>query len=177
MNESPVAGNYAATLFELAERDDAAESYGALLDEFVGAYQELEELRAFLDTPRVPLGEKQEAVRASLEGRAPETFIRFLLVVLEKGRQRALPSIARAYADRLDRKAGTVRASITLPYAADDALKSSIVGVIEQTTGQSVEAEFRSDPELIGGMVVQVGDRLLDASLKRQLEKLKWELI
>lgn len=177
MSGSAVARNYAATLFELAEREDSVERYGQLIAHVSALYETEPTFQRFLETPRVALAEKKEVLRRTFEDQMPELFIRFLMVVLERRRQRVLPRIADSYQDALDEQAGRLRTAVTLPFEPDDALKSHIVGALEEHFGKNVVPEFRLDPAILGGLVVRVGDQLMDASLRRQLERLKWELI
>ncbi len=171
-----IGRNYAEVLFELGSREDAVERYGELLDEVATLYEETPEFRAFLETPRVPRAGKEETLRASMT-EAPESFLRFLLVVMERRRQRTLPEMAKAYRELLDDRLQRRRAIVTLAFEADEALRREIVEAIERRVERDVVPEFRVDPSLLGGMVIQVEDRFLDASLKRGLERLKWELI
>lgn len=174
---SAVARNYAATLHELAKREGEEESWGELLDEVAGLYEEDRGFGRFLDAPSVSPAEKKGVLREALGERAPELFQRFLFVVLDRRRHRALPGIARAYRDRLDEAAGRVRASVTLPFEADATLREEILAELERHFGKEVVAEFRRAPELLGGLIVRAGDRLIDGSVRRRLEHLKWEMI
>ncbi|MFQ5689686.1 MAG: ATP synthase F1 subunit delta [Gemmatimonadota bacterium] len=177
MRPDAVARNYAATLYELARREDAIESFGALIEQLARFYGEERAFRSFLDTPRVPLPAKKEALRASLGAGAPELFLRFLFVVLEKRRQRVIPGIATAYGDLVDRQAGRVHASITLPIEADEDLRREILEGLERILGLAVVPHFHRSPELLGGIVVRVGDRLMDGSIRRRLEDLRGYLL
>jgi F-type H+-transporting ATPase subunit delta len=177
MSGSAVARNYAATLFELAEREESVEHYGELIAQVAALYEEESAFRRFLETPRIALAEKKKVLRRTFEDQVPELFIRFLMVVLERRRQRVLPGIAEAYQDSLDEQAGRLRTAVTLPFEPDDALKTHIVGALEEHFGKQVVPDFRLDPAILGGLIVRVGDQLMDASLRRQLERLKWELI
>ncbi len=175
MSGSAVARNYASTLLELAGRDGSEERYGELIAQVGSLYREDSKLSRFLETPSVPLGDKKRVLREAFAG-APEPFIRFLMVVIDRRRQRALPGIADAYLKRLDEIAGRVHASITLPFAPDAALTAKIVGALEARFEKKVVPEFHEDPAIVGGMIVRVDDELLDASIRRQLERLKLEL-
>ncbi len=175
MSTSAVARNYASTLFELAGRDGSEERYGELIAQVGRLYREDSKFSRFLEAPSVPLAEKKQVLREAFVD-APEPFIRFLLVVLDRRRQRAFPGIADAYLERLDEIAGRVHASITLPFAPDEALTAQILGALEKRFGKKVVPEFHEDPAIVGGVIVRVGDELLDASLRRQLERLKLEL-
>jgi F-type H+-transporting ATPase subunit delta len=175
-----IARNYAETLLALAERHGG----GPLVDEFGRAIDEVAELlrheprvREFLETPRVSLDAKKEALRASFSDRVPDLFLRFLLVVLEKRRQGVLPQIAREYHALVDAALGRVRAEITLAREADTELQREIVGSLEHRVGKTVVPFFRVDPDLIGGLIVRVGDQVFDGSLRRRIGSLRRQLL
>lgn len=172
-----VARNYGGALFELAEREGEKERFGAALDAVVEQYRRAPKFRAFLDTPRVPLADKKKTLRAAFGDQLPGLVLNFLLLVLEKRRQRALPEIAAAYNRRLDRSFDRMRARITLPYEADEELEAEIVELVRRRLSMDVVPRFERDPSLLGGMVIQVRDQRLDASLRRQLENLKKQMI
>lgn len=175
MSASAVARNYASTLFELAGRDGSEAEFGALIEGVGGLYEGSAPFRHFLDAPGVPLTEKKDALTRAL-GEAPDLFVRFLMVVMDRRRQRVLPGIAQAYRDMLDEKAGRVRADVTLPFAADEAARSEVVAALEARFKKTVVPEFYEDPKILGGVIIRVGDELMDASVRRQLEQLRREL-
>lgn len=177
MSRSAVARNYAEALLELASREDAEERYGELLDGVAALHRGEPRFRLFLETPRVPLEAKQAAIREALGEDAPELLVRFLLVVLEKRRQRAIPAIAEAYRGLLDEKMGRVHALVALPFEADDALRRELLDALQRTLGRTVVPHFSEDPRLLGGVRVRVGDRVMDGSLRRRLEDLRAELM
>jgi len=175
MSTSAVSRNYAATLFELAGRDGSEERFGELIGASGDLYASDPVFHRFLNAPSVALAEKKDALRTALMG-VPDLFARFLMVVLDRRRQSALPAIAEGYRELLDRQAGRIRATVTLPHAADDALKAVIVEAIERRFQQKMIPEFRTDDRILGGVVVRAGDKLMDASVRRRLEDLKREL-
>ncbi|MDX1579810.1 MAG: ATP synthase F1 subunit delta [Gemmatimonadota bacterium] len=176
MSASAIARNYAATLFELAGRDGSEASYGEWIDEVGSLFGDDRGFRRFLEAPSVASSEKKDVLRRAFEGRAPEPFIRFLMVVLDRRRQRVLPRIARAYRDLLDERAGRVRATVTLPFEADERARADIVDALERRLGKTVVPDFRTDEKILGGVIIKVGDELFDASLRRQLERMRREL-
>lgn len=176
MSASAVARNYAGALFELAGRDGSESAYGALIEEIGSLYADSLEFRRFLDAPGVALREKKDAIQRAFAGRAPSLFVRFLMVLLDRRRQRVLPSIAEAYRDMLDEKAGRVRATVTLPFEADDEARDEIVSALEGRFDKTVVPEFHVDPNILGGVIIRVGDELMDASVRRSLEQLRREL-
>lgn len=177
MSRSAVARHYAEAVFEMASREGEPERYGEHLDAVVLLYREEEAFRAFLETPRIRLEEKKEVLEEVLGPRVPALFLRFLHVVLENRRQRALPEIAEAYRDLLDEQAGRAHASVSLPFAADEALEREVVKGLERSLGKRLMPRFRRELELIGGVRIRVGDLVMDGSLRRRLEDLRAELV
>jgi len=177
VSASAVARNYAAALFELAGRDGSETRFGELVGEIAGLYGTDASFRRFLDAPSVSLEEKKQVIREAFEARAPEPFVRFLLVVLDRRRHHVLPGIAAAYRDLLDERAGRVRATVTLPFDSGEEVKAEIVGTLERLLEREVVPEFHTDARILGGVIVRVGDQLLDASVRRQAEGLRRELL
>lgn len=177
MSRSAVARNYADALRELASRKGAEEEYGELLRDVADLYRDELDFRRFLDTPRVPMEAKKEAVRTALGPDAPRPLLRFLLIVLEKRRHRVLPEIAAAYRDLVDAEAGRVRATVSLAFDAEEPLRAEIVEGLERALDADVVATFRREPALIGGVRVRIGDRVMDGSIRRRMEDLRRELV
>ena len=177
MRTSAVARNYAATLFDLAGRDSNQMRFGELIATIGGLYETEAAFSRFLNTPSIALPEKKAALRTALGGDVPELFARFLMVVLDRRRHNALPGMAAAYRDLLDEEAGRVRPVVTLPFEPDAELAAAIVATLETKFERKMIPEFRTDPAIVGGLIVRAGDRLLDASVRRGLKDLKRDLI
>lgn len=173
MSRSAVVRNYAEALLELAAREGEEERYGRLLAEMATSYREEDDVRRFLQTPRVTLDEKKGALREAYGGRAPEPFVRFLLLVLDKGRQGLLPDLDGAYRELLDEREGRVHAMVTLTEAPGDELEERIRRGLSEAVGRDVLPHFRVDASIVGGIVVRMGDRVMDGSLRRRLADLK----
>jgi F-type H+-transporting ATPase subunit delta len=130
-------------------------------------------VRQFLDTPRVPAAEKKRALRAALAGRAPELFLRFVSVLVDKRRQTLLPEIAEAFRGLVDERMGRVRVQVAISHLPDEALQAEIGNALALRLGRTVIPTFTVDPELLGGMVVQVGDEILDGSVRSCAARLR----
>ncbi len=176
MDRSAVAVNYAATLLELAEREGALDEYASLISAVADMYRDTPDFRGFLETPRVSLEDKKDVIRAVFGGKAPELFLRYLLVVIEKRRFRLLPEIDLAYREQVDEKEGRVRASITLAHPSDAALRKQIGRELSELFDREVIATYKEDAELLGGIVIRIGDRVMDGSVRRRLRDLKHTL-
>jgi len=177
MSRVAVARNYADTFLHLADRADAAETWLTLLDEVAALYRDVPSFRAFLETPRVSLADKRNVIRTVLGSRYPEPFVRFLLVLMEKRRQSLLPDIAVAARELMDERTGRVHAAVTMTVDPDPDLAAEIEAALGRVLGREVKADFRRDPRLVGGMIVRVKDRVMDGSVRRQLQLMRRALI
>ena len=177
MSRYSVARNYADTLFSLAERAGAEEEWLAMLGEIASLYRENTAFRAFLHTPRVASEEKKRMLRSVLGTRYPEPFVRFLMVVMDKRRQGLLPLMEEAYREILNERTGRVHASVTLPYEPDAEFQAELETALSGFLDGEVTAEFRTDADIIGGLVVRVKDRVLDGSVRRRLQLMRRALL
>ena len=176
MGPEIIARNYAETLLDLADRNGgpaAMDQFAAALDEVAGLVQSDPRVRQFLETPRVPAAEKKRALRAALAGRAPELFLRFVSVLVDKRRQTLLPEIAEAFRGLVDERMGRVRVQVAISHFPDEALQAEIGNALALRLGRTVIPTFTVDPELLGGMVVQVGDEILDGSVRSSAARLR----
>lgn len=163
MKSITVARNYAEALFA------AGAEYGALLDAVAGAIQADERIATALESPRVSKAAKAQIMERALKGEAPAEFVRFLQAVVRRGRQGLLAEIAQEYQVLLDQKLDRVHAGVTLAEEADTRTQKQVVERLAKALGREVRAYFRSDPRILGGVVVRVGDRIFDGSVRRRL--------
>ena len=180
MRAEIIARNYAETLLALAERHGGAataQEFGTAADELALLLEREPRVREFLETPRLGLETKKEALRGALSGRVPELFLRFVMVVLDKRRQTLLRAIAAAYRGLLDERQGRVRVQVRIAHEPDAALQEEIRASLASRLGKDVLPAFSVEPELLGGMVVRVGDEVLDASVRSRLTGLRRALL
>jgi F-type H+-transporting ATPase subunit delta len=172
VRSSTVARNYAEALFALGEPGGHTDRYAELIDAVAGAVETTPEVQAVLMSPRVPKSEKARLLTAALEG-APREFVLFLQALVKRGRQRLLREIATEYQALLDIKHNRVRAGVTLARPADESLQRDIQAALGRQLGKEVLAVFHVDPEILGGTVVRVGERIHDGSVRRRMTKLR----
>lgn len=180
MRAEIIARNYAETLLTLAERHggaDGLERFGQAADALAELLRSEPRMRQFLETPRVTPEQKKAALRQALAGRAPEMFVRFVMVLADKRRQALLPEIAQAYRDLVDARMGRVRVHVTISHAPDAALQAEIGNSLADRLGKTVIPTFTVDPDLLGGMVVRVGDQILDGSVRTRAAQLRRRLL
>jgi F-type H+-transporting ATPase subunit delta len=171
-----IARAYAGALFEVGERHGEAEAYSAPFRVLAEMFSSDFRTRRFFDTPRITAEARRSAVRKALEGRVPEHFLHFVLLVLDKERQKLLPQIAEAYQALVDENSGRHRAYVTLARRPDAAMESLITERLSRLFGEAMEPQITVNPAIVGGLIVRYGDQYLDASLRRQLVALRREL-
>lgn len=176
MRSATIARNYAEALFELGERSGQTLRYADLVDAVAAVVETTPEVQAFLMSPRVSKSEKSRLLAGGLRD-APGDFVRFLQAVVKRGRQYLLREITTEYHALLDLKLNRVRAGITLARPADDSLRRSIQDALGRWLGKEVIAAFSVDPEILGGAVVRVGERIHDGSIRRRMTKLRRQLV
>ena len=142
-----------------------------------GAIQADERIAITLDSPRVSKAAKAKILERALEGEVPPEFVRFLQAVVRRGRQGLLPEIAQQYQVLLDEKLNRVHAGVTLAQEADSRTEKQVVERLATALGREVRAYFRSDPRILGGVVVRVGDRIFDGSVRRRLTALQRRML
>ena len=176
MRTETVARNYAEALFELGERSGNVERYADLLDAVAAAVEQTPRVQAVLMSPRVPKSEKARLLGGALRD-VPREFVLFLQAMVRRGRQQILRAVATEYMNLLDQKLDRVRAGVTLARNPDDKLKRAIQEALSRQLGKEVIPAFSVDPEILGGTIVRVGERVLDGSLRRRMTKLRRQLL
>ena len=176
MRAASIALNYAEALFVLGEKSGRAEEYHALIEALAAAIDASPRAQAVLMSPKITKARKSELLAAAVPGASGE-FVQFLAAVVKRGRQLLLGEMATQYAGLLDVKFNRVRAGITLAREPDAALKDSITQALGKALGKDVVAGFAVEPEILGGAIVRVGDRLLDGSVRRRLLQLRRALL
>jgi F-type H+-transporting ATPase subunit delta len=172
-----VARNYASALLALGRDGDAVERFGELLDAVAGAVEVTPAVKAVLMSPRVRKDAKQQVLAKALKGLAPDVFVRFLQAVVQRGRQGMLPDISAAYGELTDQHFNRVHASVTTAREVDKKLGKQIAERLEKAVGKTVLPHFHVDPLVMGGVVVRVGDRVFDGSIRRRLETLRRKML
>jgi F-type H+-transporting ATPase subunit delta len=171
-----VARNYAEALFQLGERSGNTDRYADLIDAVAAAVEQTPRVQAVLMSPRVPKAEKARILGGALRD-GPREFVLFLQALVKRGRHRILREIATEYLNLLDQKLDRVRAGVTLARNPDEKLKRAIQDALSRQLGKQVLPAFTVEPEILGGTIVRVGERVLDGSVRRRMTKLRRQLL
>jgi F-type H+-transporting ATPase subunit delta len=167
------ARRYAEALYQIAVSENAVPAFGASLEGLRRAFTP-EVLRS-LRNPGIPLRARRAALDAATAGE-PKAVRSLLDLLIERDRIALFPRIAEAYAELVERRAGIVKGRITTATELTAGEREELVRRLERSSGKKIRATFGVDASLIGGAKVQVGDRLIDSSLKAQLDELQREL-
>jgi F-type H+-transporting ATPase subunit delta len=171
---SGVAGRYATALFELAKEQEALEQVAVELTRFNEALDAFEDLTRLVKSPVFSAEEQGRALAAILEKLEIEGLTRnFLLLVAKNRRLFATPDMIRAFRAMLARERGETSASVTAAAKLTEAQIAALKQALKAALGKEVMLEERVDPALIGGLVVTVGSRMVDTSLRTKLNSLK----
>ena len=177
MREPTIAKNYAETLLELAQRSGDLRAWGDMLDSIAEAMESDRRLRTFLESPRVSAQRKNEVMQKAYGSQLPRNFLRFLQALVNHRRQMLIPEIAHAYHDLVDQVEGRVHASVTVAREADDADRDLVVKQLSRVLGKQVVPHFHVNPSILGGVIVRVGDTVLDGSVRRRLATLRSRML
>jgi F-type H+-transporting ATPase subunit delta len=177
VRDETVARSYAETLFELASRNDGLESYGAGLDTLTGLLDEDPKFRLLLETPRVDDEDKKAVVRRVFGDSLPKHVVNFVLVTIDKRRQRLLRSISSQYNKLLDEHMGREHVEVTVARPADDATRQMIAEGLSRVLGKDAIPHLRVRPQILGGLVVRTGDTIYDGSVRRRLDRMRRRML
>jgi F-type H+-transporting ATPase subunit delta len=171
---SGMAGRYATALFELALEGKAIDAVKADLDKFEAMLAESADLVRLVRSPVFGADEQERALAAVLDkAKIGGLAAKFLRLVVQKRRLFAVREMARAFRILVAKHKGETRAEVVVAERLSDQrleeLKSAIVGI----AGKKVMLDVKIDPSIIGGLKVQIGSRMIDASLKTKLNSIR----
>lgn len=169
-----MAQRYATALFELAREGDALDAVAQDLVGLNALIDESADFRRLIESPVLSREEQGRAVAAmASQGGFHAVTGKFLGVLAQQRRLFALPGCITAYQEQLSAHRGEVTAEVISAQPLNDDQVSAVRSNIEQSVGRGVQLETSVDPSLIGGLVVRVGSRMIDASLKTKLQHLE----
>ncbi|HEY0317835.1 MAG TPA: ATP synthase F1 subunit delta [Solirubrobacterales bacterium] len=163
---------YAEALFEVARDKGKLDTVREQLGQFVDAVDRDRDLQIFFFSPYLSSAEKREGLKRAVSGAEPE-LINFLGLVIEKQRMPEIFRIRRELDQLWKRENRRIDVTVTTAVELDPAIVSQIGGEVERQTGDKVDLSSRIDDGILGGIVLQVGNMVLDASIRSRLEKLR----
>jgi F-type H+-transporting ATPase subunit delta len=167
-----IAQVYARALFEAAQEADKLDEVREQVGQFADALNENQELSVFFFSPYFSTEEKKEGLGKVLDG-AEDIVRNFLELLIEKHRVPAIHRIRREYDALWQEENKLLPVEVTSAIELDEDTVKQIGDQIGERTGRKVQLESKVDPDILGGIVVRVGDRILDASIANRLESLR----
>lgn len=167
-----IADVYSRSLFEVASDKGDLDRVHEELGEFADALSHNKDMQVFFFSPYFSSQEKKEGIGRMIDG-ADENFVRFLELLAERHRMPAIFRIRREFDDLWRKQNKLLPVTVTSAVKLDPELVEGIGKRIEEQTGQSVELSSKIDPEVLGGLKLQVGNMVLDASVRNRLNQLR----
>jgi F-type H+-transporting ATPase subunit delta len=173
MSQRTVARRYASALYREA---DSAGTLEAVDDDVLMLRQSLasnDALRRFFKSPVIPHEKKDDVLQSLLDDRVVPLTLRFLRLLVEKDRETMTEAILDQYQSLRDEQRNIVDAHVTVAKALSEETRDALVGALEEKTGTSIRLHVDENPDLIGGLVIQIGDHVFDGSVRNQLNALR----
>ncbi len=167
-----IAEVYARSLFEVATEHDVLDPVREQLGQFADALGENRQLAVFFFSPYFSTQEKQDGLRRMLSG-GEEIFMNFLEALTERHRMPAIFRIRQRYDAMWEDAHRLLPVQVTSATPLDEQTVRSIADRVGEQTGREVELSSRVDPDILGGIVLRVGNFILDASIRNRLEQLR----
>jgi F-type H+-transporting ATPase subunit delta len=173
---STAARRYAEAAFEIALRDKTVDAWRRELDAAAEALAD-PAIADAVRNPSIPTTVREDAVRKGLASSVSAPVLNLIVFMIRRGRIDNLGQVAAEFRRLVDERNGIVHATATSALPLDKAELSALTARLEQMTGGTVELDVETDPSLLGGLVVRVGDRLIDGSVRGRLERLRAQLV
>ncbi len=167
-----IATVYARSLFEVAEEQNKLDAVREQLGQFADALSENRELQVFFFSPYFSTPEKKDGLKKALSG-TEEIFDNFLELLIEKHRMPAVFRIRRELDQMWQRENKLLPVEVTSAIELDKQTVKHIGDRIGEQTGQKIELSAKVEPDILGGIVVRVGNSIIDASIRARLEQLR----
>lgn len=177
MRQTTIARNYAEALLALARKANDLEGWGNMIHAFAVAATEDAKLRHFLEAPQISAAEKNVVLGKAFADNMPRMMLRFIQKLVQNRRQMLIPEIAVEYGNLVDEEKGRIHARVTVAKEPSDAEFKAIERELSRAFGKVVVPHLTTNPAIIGGVVVRVGDTVLDGSVRRRLSALRQRLL
>jgi len=167
-----IARVYARSLFEVAQEHGVLDEIREQLAQFADELEGNHELQVFFFSPYFSSREKIDGIERAIDG-ADERFLRFLGLLAERHRMPVIFRVRRAFESLWAEENKLISVSVTSAVELDERTLEGIGKQIEEQTGRHVELTSQVDPDVLGGLVLRVGNMILDASVRNRLNRLR----
>lgn len=175
MATTAAARRYAQAVFDIAVERNELDKWGKELAEIAGVFADAS-VHAVLESPRVPFSKKQELLGRALPGLSP-LGLNLAYLLVKAGRIGIAAALVERYGALVDEHLGIVHAQVTTVLPLDDGEKGQVSDWLGRLSGKKVVFEASADARILGGLIVRMGDQVIDASVRSRLERLKRNLL
>lgn len=177
MKNKIVAERYAEALFELAAESRSEARFGDVLDDIAALSQDHPDFMKLLQHPVVKRDDKKALLKSLFDTRIPQEVLNFLYLLVDKKRENYLLEIIGEFRRLLNAHNKTVQTEVTTASPMSPKTQSILQKQLEGYLGQQVVMHCDTDPSLLGGVTIKIGDRLIDGSLRRRLNEMAQSLV
>ena len=170
-----IAQVYSRSLFEVAKEHGKLDRIRDELAEFADALEQNRDLAVFFFSPYFSTEEKEDGLKRAIVDADP-TLVNFLELLIEKHRMPVIFRVRRQFDALCDREHKRLPVEVTSAVELDATVVQALEQRIREQTGQNVQLESNVDPDILGGIVLRVGNSILDASIRHRLEQLRREV-
>ena len=171
-----LAIRYAQALFDMAKKGQGIDHQLVELLKVKGYLEQSPSLKRALESPTVAAPVKKSILKRLLESRIDNTTLNFLYVLVDKSREVYLDPIVEGYKELMRQERGEVEVSVQTAAPLSDQVLKQVQKTLLDYTGKKVEIKTEVIPALVGGMVIQIGDRVIDGSIRHQLTQIQERL-
>ena len=171
-----VVKRYATALFDIAKSEGKMATYENEVKVIIKALQDEPDFMAVLGNHKVTVEEKINLIENIFTDKIENSILGLLVLLVKKGRQVEIINVLEAFLERINKEAGIVKATVTSAIALNDAQVEAIKAKLEASTKSKIELETIVDKGIIAGLVIRVGDKVVDASIKGEMQTLKKQL-
>lgn len=174
MNENTLAKRYATALAELATEKEVVETIGKEINQFAGLLEESKELGGLLTNPTTSQKDQKDAVEAVLAKAQPHEITgNFLKLLVDKRRMPLITAIVGSYNQIVEERSGRITVQVKSAKAMTQTHFNQLTSSLSESLKKEVTLEVEEKPELLGGLVVQIGSLMIDSSVRNRLSRLK----
>jgi F-type H+-transporting ATPase subunit delta len=177
MRSTTIARNYAEALLVLAQKAKDLDGWGAAMSAVVTAIEGDVRLRNFLAAPQISAPQKNAVIGKAFSGKLPAVMVKFLQKLVLNRRQMLIPQIAVEYGNLVDEASGRIHAQVTLSRESSEAERNALASQLSRAFARTVVPHVDVNPAILGGVIVRVGDRVLDGSVRKRLKTLKSRIV
>lgn len=177
MRATTIARNYAEALVVLAQKAKDMDGWGAALNAVVAAIESDARLRNFLAAPQIAAQQKNAVIAKAFSGAMPALMVRFLQKLVLNRRQMLISQIAIEYGNIADETSGRIHAQVTVSRETSEAERDALAAQLSRAFAKTVVPHVGVNPGILGGVIVRVGDRVLDGSVRKRLKTLRSRIV